>query len=117
MAMVSSQHPLRRFFSGFAEQTFIVDLGIADTHLIRYLSEMLSRFIHADEVYRLRGPGGRRLEEVAEMMLEAQAMPPGGKTCREFHRHIGDFTLFWTGLYPEAVSRMRSKFSKDSFID
>jgi aminopeptidase N len=33
------------------------------------------------------------------------------------HRHIGDFTLFWTGVYPEAVNRARSKLCKDHFID
>jgi hypothetical protein len=33
------------------------------------------------------------------------------------HRHIGDFTLFWTGLYPEALKRLRSALRKDHFID
>ena len=26
---------------------------------------------------------------------------------REVHRHIGDFTLFWTGVYPEALREMQ----------
>ena len=26
-----------------------------------------------------------------------------GDARREVHRHIGDFTLFWTGVYPEAL--------------
>ena len=25
------------------------------------------------------------------------------KPKREIHRHIGDFTLFWTGVYPETL--------------
>ena len=33
------------------------------------------------------------------------------------HRHIGDFTLFWTGVYPEALKRLRSLLNKDHFID
>ena len=44
-------------------------------------------------------------------------MPPEGRTAREVHRHIGDFTLFWTGLYPEMLKRLRSAFLRDSFID
>src|SRR5262249_3702992 len=60
---------------------------------------------------------GRRLEEVAEMVIEAEGMPEGGRTRREVHRHIGDFTLFWTGVFPEAINRLRSAFSKDYFID
>ena len=117
MAALPRHHPLRRLFAGLTEQTFLATLGIGDPPLIDYLSGLLSRFVHIDEVYRLRGPDGRRLEEVAEMLLEAEAMPPGGKTRREFYRHIGDFTLFWTGVFPEALDRLRSRYTKDFFLD
>jgi hypothetical protein len=110
-------HPLRRLFSGLTEQTFMTTLGLADPPLTDYLSELLSRFIHIDALYRLHNAKGRRLEEVAEMMIEAEAMPPEGRTRREVHRHIGDFTLFWTGVYPEALKRLRSALNKDHFID
>ena len=112
-----ADHPLRRLFAGYTEQTFINMLGVGDPRLIDYLSELLARFVHLDAVYRLRNTQGRRLEEVAEMVIEAQGMPPEGRTRREVHRHIGDFTLFWTGVFPEAVNRLRSAFSKDYFID
>jgi hypothetical protein len=110
-------HPLRRMFAGLTEQTFMATLGVADPPLTDYLSGLLSRFIHMDAIYRLRDARGRRLEEVAEMMAEAESMPPEGRTRREVHRHIGDFTLFWTGVYPEALNRLRSLLSKDHFID
>ena len=109
-------HPLRRLFAGLTEQTFITTLGVADPHLTDYLSLLLSRFIHLDAVYRLRNAAGKRLEEVAEMMIEAEALPEG-RTRREVHRHIGDFTLFWTGVYPEVINRLRSVLSRDHFID
>ena len=111
------EHPLRRLFAGLTEQTFLSTLGLADPPLTDYLSGMLSRFLHIDAIFRLRNAAGRRLEEVAEMMIEAEAMPPEGRTRREVHRHIGDFTLFWTGVYPEALSRLRSVMTKDHFID
>jgi hypothetical protein len=110
-------HPLRRLFSGLTEYTFMTTLGVADPPLTDYLSEMLSRFISMNALFRLRDAAGRRLEEVAEMMIEAEAMPPEGRTRREVHRHIGDFTLFWTGVYPEALKKLRNALSKDSFID
>ena len=110
-------HPLRRLFTGLTEQTFMHTLGLADPPLTDYLSELLSRFIHVDAVYRLRNAQGRRLEEVAEMMIEAEALPAEGRTRREVHRHIGDFTLFWTGVYPEALMRLRSALTRDHFID
>ena len=111
------EHPLRRLFAGLTEQTFLITLGMGDPRLIDYLSGLLSRFIHVDAIYRLRNVRGRRLEEVADMMLEAEALPPEGRTRREVHRHIGDFTLFWTGVYPEALARLRSVLFKDHFID
>lgn len=110
-------HPLRRFFAGLTETTFLNTLGIGDPHLVEYLSILLSRFIHVDAIHCLRNSHGKPLEEVGDMMLEAAAMPPEGRTRREYYRHIGDFALFWTGIYPEAVKRMRSVLRKDHFID
>ncbi|MER3416687.1 MAG: hypothetical protein C4297_10820 [Gemmataceae bacterium] len=117
MWMVPRDHPLRRYFAGLTEQTFVSELGLGDPGLIDYLSDLLTRFIHIDEVYRLRDTTGRRLDEVADMLLTAQRLPETGRTRREFHRHIGDFTLFWTGVYPEALERIRSRMRKDYFLD
>ncbi len=117
MWSIKPDHPLRRMFAGLTEQTFLDRLGVGDPPLVDYLSELLSRFMHVDAIYRLFNVQGRRLEEVADMVLEAQAMPPEGRTRREIYRHIGDFTLFWTGVYPEALQRLRSVLRKDHFID
>jgi hypothetical protein len=110
-------HPLRRLFAGLTEQTFMATLGVADPPLTDYLSILLSRFVHMDALYPLRDARGKRLEEVAEMMIEAESLPAEGRTRREVHRHIGDFALFWTGIYPEALNKLRSALSRDSFID
>ena len=117
MGPLPANHPLRRLFAGLTEQTFLTTLGVGDPPLIDYLSALLTRFIHMDALYRLCNAQGKRLEEIADMVLEAEAMPPAGRTRREVHRHIGDVTLFWTGVYPEALRRLRSGLSKDSFID
>jgi hypothetical protein len=111
------EHPLRRLFAGYTEQTFHSRLGVADPPLIDYLSALLSRFMHADAIYRLRDSAGRVLAQVADMAAEAAQLPPEGRTAREVHRHIGDFALFWTGVYPEALGRLRSVTCKDFFVD
>ena len=97
-------HPLRRLFAGVTEVTFQTQLGVADPNLIDYLSALLSRFVHVDVLHRLRNAAGRRLDQVADMVAEAVDLPPEGRTAREMHRHIGDFALFWTGVYPEALA-------------
>ncbi len=117
MFFYNTEQPLRHYFSGLTEHTFMADLGVADPPLIDYLSMLLSRFVHVDAIFRLRSGAGKRLEEVADMMMEVEAMPPEGRTSREVHRHIGDFTLFWTGVYPEILKRTRTPMCKDHFID
>jgi hypothetical protein len=110
------EHPLRRMFAGLAEHAFFSHLGVADPPLIDYLSALLTRFIHNDAVYRLRGSSGRPLTELTEMVIAAEQLPAGGRTRRDYYRHIGDFALFWTGVYPEAVERLRSRACKDAFV-
>ncbi len=110
-------HPLRRLFAGLTEQTFMANLGVADPQLVDYLSILLSRFVHLDAIHRFRNAAGQRIEDVVDMILEAEALPAEGRTRREYHRHIGDFTLFWTGVYPEALKRLQTVLSKDRFVD
>jgi hypothetical protein len=113
----NANHPLRRLFAGVTEQTFMATLGIADTQLVDYLSLLMSRFLHMDALHRLRDAQGKPLHEVVDMLLEAEALPPEGRTRREYHRHVGDFTLFWTGLFPDGVRKLKSMFGKDRLID
>ncbi len=110
------QHPLRRLFAGITEHAFLSTLGMADPPLVDYISGILTRFLHADSLYRLRDGGGQPLYEVGDMLREADHLPAEGRTRREYHRHIGDFTLYWTGLYPESVQRARSGWSKNLFV-
>jgi hypothetical protein len=110
-------HPLHRLFTGLTEQTFFRKLGLPDPQLTDYLSGLLTRFVHINALYRLRDARGRKLEEVAEMLIDAESLPAQGSTRREVHRHIGDFTLFWTGVYPESLSRLRSALTRDHLID
>jgi len=115
VAVVARPESLREMFAALTEHAFQVDLGIADTRLTDYLTDMLLRFIRFDAIFRFRSTLGRRLEDVAEMMFEAEQRQ--GKPRREIYRHIGDFTLFWTGVYPEALSHLQSPDHKDHLLD
>ena len=109
------REPLRRFFAGISEQTFQVQLGVADPDLIDYISDLLVRFIRSDAVYRIRSLTGQPLAQVACMMAEAENRI--GEAKRDVHRHIGDFTLFWAGVYPETLRRMQSSSKQDHLVD
>ena len=113
--VLAGSEQLRRLFAALTEQTFQVEFGVADPPLVDYLSDMLTRFVRMEAVFGIRDVEGRRLEEVAEMLLEAEQTSE--RPRREIHRHIGDFTLFWTGVYPEALKQMRSWARKDALVD
>lgn len=106
---------LQQFFSGVTEQTFESRFGIADPPLVDYVADLLIRFVRSDALHGVRSPSGRRLEGVVEMLAEANERI--GTARRELHRHIGDFTLFWSGVYPEALIRLQAADRKDYLVD
>ena len=50
------------------------------------------------------------------MIAEAESTADADRR-RECHRHVGDFTLFWTGVYPESLAMLRSSLSADHLVD
>jgi hypothetical protein len=110
-----SSTALLRFFAGLTEYTFESRLGIVDPPLVDYISDLLTRFARSDAIFSLRGPTGRRLSGVVDMLAEAHARV--GEARREALRQIGDFTLFWTGVYPECLPRLRDRTPGDRLVD
>ncbi len=104
-----------RYFAGLAENTFQSELGIVDPTLIDYLSAMLVRFVRSDVVHRIRGISGKPLMSVPEMVAEASARL--GDARRDLHQHIGDFTLFWAGVYPEALREPDVEETSQQFLN
>ena len=115
MADFSRGGTLARYFAGICEQVFEGQLGVADPPLVDYLSELMLRFARFDAVHRVRNLSGRPVVEVADMLAEAESRI--GLARRDVHRHIGDVTLFWTGVYPEALKKLRAVETKDFFVD
>lgn len=106
--------PLDRFFTGLSEYVFHSQLGVVDTQLVDYISDLLVRFSRMETMHRVRHIDGRRVTEVVAMVAEAEKRL--GEARREVHRHIGDYTLFWTGVYPEALRDLQSSDRSDQFI-
>ncbi len=113
---IPESHPLHRLFRGLTESAFMNELGIGDPALVQYVAELLASFVPSQSLWRLRDTGGRPLAEVAAMVAAAEAAVDAERR-RECHRHVGDFTLFWTGVYPEALARLRRADRADALIN
>jgi hypothetical protein len=106
---VPEHHPLRQLFSDLIERTFVQKLHWSDLHVVGYMSNLLIDFIHVDHLCRILNSKGKPLDEVAEMLLEADLLVNARSFDREreVHRHIGDFTLFMVGVFPEYLKRIK----------
>jgi hypothetical protein len=115
--MFSARDPsdLERFFRGLTEYAFYGRLGIVDPPLVEYLTTLLVRFIHHDHLRALPGAEPVACDDVSHMLSIAQHEPPD--VARGEYRHIGDYTLFWSGVYPEALQRFQRPSQPDHLLD
>src|ERR1044072_5751360 len=112
---IPESHPLHRLFRGLTETTFMTELGIGDPRLVGYVAGLLARVVPSEGGWRVRDGQGRRGAEVTAMTAEAEAATDADRR-RDCHRHVGDFTLFWTGVYPEALPRLQATGSPHHLI-
>ncbi|MBI3329445.1 MAG: hypothetical protein HYZ81_22420, partial [Nitrospinae bacterium] len=102
---VPPDHPIRRMFRSLTEMSF-ERIELRDRDLTRYVADLLVEFVHIDNLYNLHDDQGKRLETIVDMLLESAAQAPAGE--REARKHIGDYTLFMMGIFPEYLKRVKT---------
>jgi hypothetical protein len=115
VSAIRPDHPLRKFFAGLVRQHLPIEPEVAT-----YVSGVLVDFTHADNLYRIRNARGKRLEDVAEMMIESNPLLEGSSFVYErlVRRHIGDYTMFLSGLFPEHLASLpRRGLRLDCIVD
>lgn len=118
---IPEDHPLRLLFRELVSRRF-GELGWAEDDAPIYVGDLLTEFVHVDTLYRIRDARGRQLHTVAAMLVESNPVLGSGGFAheREVRRHVGDFTLFFTGLFPELLESlgvMRRRMGADVFVD
>lgn len=111
---------LRGLFDELLSRNFGENLHCSDREIILYLANLLTDFSRAERLYAIRNARGKTLEDVGEMLLESNPLFEAASFDREreVRKHIGDFTLFFVGLFPEAVNRWRLRRQRlDSLLD
>ncbi len=97
------------------------EVGLRDEEIWAYLANMLTEFCDSRNLYALKNAQGRSLDDVGEMLLESD--PVFGEAAsfdreRQVRKHIGDFTLFYSGMFPESINRFRLRRQRlESLID
>jgi hypothetical protein len=103
---------LNKLFVGYTEHALIGEMGITETRLVDYVASLLVRFLHCDQIFSLPAPVGKHVFVISQMVKELEQSPAIGPQRRELFRHVGDFALFWTGIFPEALEHQRACIAK-----
>ena len=117
--MIPEEHALRQLFHQTVSGCYAEHLGIHDAEVTSYVADLLTEFCVVENLYSIRDSEGRPVKEVGQMLAAADPVhgsAPSFDAERKVRKHIGDYALFSTGMYPEAVQR--SKFAGDtSFLE
>ena len=107
MESIRPDHPLRLLFCGMVEHAFYTRVGVCDPNLTGYLADLLVEFTHVERYNRIRNAQGKELKQIASMLaVQSEDSPADGmERDRAIYRKIGDYTLFWAGVYPEQLKR------------
>jgi len=118
MKDIGEEHPIRGYFAAEIHNA-LFQVGLSEQDVEAYLSHMLVTFLHRDGIYAIRNAAGERLEAVVDMIAEGDIRINASSFDRErqVHKHIGDFLLFWSGLFPESLKQIKQPTSKDAAVE
>jgi hypothetical protein len=121
MSMIPESHPLRQFFTEMVGRHYAEEIGIRDPQLIAYVAHLLTEFCDAEQLFKVHDATNRPIDDVGGMLLESDPVygpAPSFDRERQVRKHIGDFTLFFTGMFPESLNHYRLRRQRmESFVD
>src|SRR6266513_6413281 len=119
--MISDDHPLQQLFMELVARHYAHEIGIRDPELVGYVSHLLTEFCDAEQLFKLQNMAGKPISDVGEMLLESDPVfgpAPSFDRERQVRKHIGDYALFFTGMFPESISHFRLRKQRmENFID
>jgi hypothetical protein len=117
---ISKDHPLRKLFTEAVYRSLHERLGLhEDEQVDSYLADLLVTFLHDDRIYAIHDASGQRVESVVEMLAEGDVRQRADSFDREreVHKHVGDFLLFWSGVFPEYLKQLKAADSADFLVN
>jgi hypothetical protein len=121
MEMIPETHPLQQLFVELVGRHYAEEIGIRDPQVVSYVAHLLSEFCDAEQLLKIRNAAGRPLNDVGEMLIESDPIygpAPSFDRERQVRKHIGDFTLFYAGMFPESINHYRLRRQRvEGFVD
>ena len=62
---------MREFFTELVGRHYAEEIGIRDPELIAYVSQLLTEFCDAEQLFKLRNLANRPIDDLGEMILES----------------------------------------------
>ena len=119
--MIPETHPLRQLFLDLVSRHYADEIGLRDPEISTYVANILTEFCDVEQLFKVREAGGRKLNDVGEMLLESHPVygpAPSFDRERQVRKHIGDYTLFFTGMFPESINHFRLRRERlENFVD
>jgi hypothetical protein len=119
--MIPESHPLQQMFVELVGRHYAEEIGIRDPQIVGYVAHLLAEFVDIEHLFRVRNCAGKPLSDVGEMLLESDPVygpAPSFDRERQVRKHIGDYTLFFTGMFPESINHFRLRRNRlENLVD
>jgi hypothetical protein len=119
--MIPESHPLQQLFQDLVGRHYAAEIGIRDPQIVAYVAHLLAEFCEADQFFKIHDTNHRPLSDVGEMLLESDPVygpAPSFDRERQVRKHIGDYTLFLAGMFPESINHFRLRRQRlENFVE
>ena len=119
--MIPETHPLQQLFVELVGRHYAEEIGIRDPQIVSYVASLMAEFCDVEQLFKIRNAVGQPLSDVGEMLLESDPVfgpAPSFDRERQVRKHIGDYTLFFAGMFPESINHFRLRKQRlESFVE
>ena len=119
--MIPESHPLQQLFVELVGRHYAEEIGLRDPQIVNYVAHLMAEFCDVEELFRVRNTEGRPLTDVGEMLVESNPVfgpAPSFDRERQVRKHVGDYILFLSGMFPESINHFRLRRQRlENFVD
>jgi len=107
-------HPVKKLFRNLTDRA-LTRSSLTDRDILFYLTDLLTQFIAVENLYQMKDEEGRPLMYLIDMIEKADQASRSERKDR--YKHIGDYSLFILGMFPESLSYGRRAISQSYYMD